>query len=337
MKATQKTKQTTKWLYPLIERSHNTHLFSSMDNAKAWIENYAENKGKYCAYRKDPDYVKVYFSDRQTPTVKECAAAIFHDGRRDKYPYVLFLYATTTTTYELRKSGNAVDHLLWSCINDHEPSEALRAPFEDTRDGESYVIATDRHIVAVVRENQCAQIYCPTRLNVWPVFSLGDKITEYTINPDDLLKVELPMEYETEPAEVSEPCYDCDGTGKVEYEFCGKHDTYYQDEDCPTCDGTGTIHKDTIYSTGRLVASTSSVVQVGRLDVMCPNMQKVIHAVHALHPKEIFIAEDRKKRLVDFSFRDKAINITVTCAKPDYEPETVVELPVKRVKGARKV
>ncbi len=106
--------------------------------------------------------------------------------------------------------------------------------------------------------------------------SSGSEVTKITIlsyldqenNKSERISIEelkKAVEFSTEYAKVpvEDECDECDGVGKVEYEYSYKLYTSYTMGECPKCEGTGVIEVPGTVVTEELIGVMSKCVNIG--------------------------------------------------------------------------
>lgn len=77
-------------------------------------------------------------------------------------------------------------------------------------------------------------------------------------------------------------CSECDGEGKVEFEYSGNKRTYTIEEDCPECDGSGNIEREFMQKTGKKVANPMKKFQMHEVGFMYKELRRLVDVARVL-------------------------------------------------------
>ena len=167
------------------------------------------------------------------------------------------------------------------------------------------VIATEGHRIIYVRKEVCEGQYEPTS---WYKVHFPKERRRITI-PLKILQDtynHLPTEeYEDSDEEV---CTECNGTGKVEWQYCTKGGKYiHENHDCPICNGEGSFTTNI-----RLVREVPYYLSIDILGnvISAVSLKALIDTLTMLGKQsvELVVFKDKKKSLVKF-FVDENIKI----------------------------
>lgn len=117
-----------------------------------------------------------------------------------------------------------------------EYRQNIQEPFR--QDGR--ICATDGHVLIRIAEGLCEEKYSDMPNGLKPVNTskvIPQKNTCETVTAEMLSKA-----LEKAPEEKERNCPECNGSGKVDYEYRDRHyDRHTMEGECPECEGTGEV------------------------------------------------------------------------------------------------
>lgn len=178
----------------------------------------------------------------------------------------------------------------------------LATPFQ--QDG--FVCATDAYALLRVRRDLLKGEY-PERDNpavskILTPWNCGDI---YSLKQIEEAIAKCPAEEEEEYVRGETDCPECDGEGKVKWEYTdSRGHTHHKYHECPVCDGSG-IGEEAVYrKTGRMVVTPEAAVDVGGVNLYASRLSPLASSMRLLGVERVRHTAKYQDRVNAFQLAD---------------------------------
>ena len=163
---------------------------------------------------------------------------------------------------------------------------------------DGYVHATDGYKIIRIKADTLNGKYEPTdkmRLE-WP-----DENCDYLTTDKEIEKALASVPQVEEEIKIGDDidCPECDGTGKVYWEYTDRHfETHQSEFDCPVCGGDGYAEKARTKKTGRMIPEWTASVGFANSALRVDNVKALLEAMKIIGVTEVhLIAQIKNKNL----------------------------------------
>lgn len=115
---------------------------------------------------------------------------------------------------------------------------------------------------------------------------------DYIITDKDIQKALESIPQEEEVIKIGEDieCPECDGHGKVYWEYTSRNGKFYECEhDCPVCDGTGYAEESQEKKTGNMIPCWTSSIRFGNTCIRADHVHTLLEAMKIIGVTEVHL------------------------------------------------